>query len=69
MKIKVEVFYDLSLDISFGNIGSLERALQAYQLKEKLEGVNCIHCSIQQFMKKKMEVRDKIRQLKLDPVL
>lgn len=46
LKIKVEVFYDLSLDISYGTINSLERALEAYQNKERLEGVNCIYCSI-----------------------
>lgn len=63
------MFYDLSVDIAMPTITTLQRALDVYQVKERLEGVNCVYCSINQYVTKKALTLNVAKQRGLDPTL
>lgn len=59
--IKLEAFYNISLEIEANNIYSLEDALKRYETHEYLQNVNCQFCSINRFVVRKEALIRKVK--------
>jgi ubiquitin C-terminal hydrolase len=57
--IKIQSFYDLSLDITPKSIHSLNDAIRHFQEKEHIEGYACVRCSVNWRVEKLREMASK----------
>jgi hypothetical protein len=58
--VKIQPFYDLSLDITPNNIMHVQAALARLQEKEIINGYACMRCSVNAYIKKLNTLIDKV---------